>query len=416
MASNKPSPWAAKRQGTLNQFYTRDEVGALLTRELGAIEPSMVLDLGAGEGSLAASVARAWPRAHLTTVDIDPAGAAVLRERLVESGAMDHEHQIADVFDPALPQRLNNRAFDLAVCNPPFFRPAWRREFADILREADFVDACPSLPEATAEIIFLAQNLRLVRAGGTIALIVPDGLATGWRAVAFRRTLLRKHWLRSVIQLPPYSFLDTEAYCFVLILEKGGSGDATKLLRLKEDGSVSDPVYVAAKAAETRLDYAFHALAGESISGATTLRGLGADIRRGSFSTVDRKATETFVFHTGDFPRCGEPVTLGWQLPDTTKRLVVVEEGDILMARVDRELHEKITLVTNGKAAITDCVYRIRLPEQHRHAAFAALTSAEGRERIRAATKGVGARLLGKGELLDLPLRLTTRRAAESID
>ncbi|MET0376748.1 MAG: methyltransferase, partial [Rhizorhabdus sp.] len=204
MASDKPSPWAAKRRGTLNQFYTRDEVGALLTRELGEINPSMVLDLGAGEGSLATSIARAWPRAHLTTVDIDPTGSAILHERLVKAGATDHEHQIADVFDPALPQRLSNRTFDLAVCNPPFFRPAWRREFADILREADFADACSSLPEATAEIIFLAQNLRLVKTGGTIGLIVPDGLATGWRAVAFRRALLRGHWLRSVIQLPPY--------------------------------------------------------------------------------------------------------------------------------------------------------------------------------------------------------------------
>ncbi|MFY1004857.1 N-6 DNA methylase, partial [Escherichia coli] len=83
--------------------------------------------------------------------------------------------------------------FDLAVCNPPFFRPDWNRDFARILQYADLADACPSTSDVTAEILFLAQNLRMVRDGGKIALIAPDGLLTGWRSSAFRRALMDRH-------------------------------------------------------------------------------------------------------------------------------------------------------------------------------------------------------------------------------
>lgn len=193
MAASKLSSWAAKREGTLNQFFTRQSVGELLIRELGPISPKRVIDLGAGEGSLAAAVVRHWPEAHVTTVDVDPTRAGDLHRALLTAGATDHEHQVLDALNSSLPATLGNRLFDLAVCNPPFFRPEWKREFADILRDADFADACPTVPEATAEILFLAQNLRLLRDDGTIALIVPDGLATGWRAVEFRRALLRRY-------------------------------------------------------------------------------------------------------------------------------------------------------------------------------------------------------------------------------
>lgn len=404
MATSQPSAWAAKREGTLNKFYTRREVGELLIRELEGTDPKLAIDLGAGEGSLAASVARRWPHCHLTTVDIDPSCAAGLHQSLVEAGARDHEHQLCDALDPALPYILGSRKFDLAVCNPPFFRPEWKRSFADILREADFADSCPTLADVTAEILFLSQNFRLLRSGGLVALIVPDGLATGWRQINFRRALLRQHSLRTAIQLPPHSFVDTEAYCFILIIEKGGVNKETKLLRLNEDGTCADPIYVDAVAAEARLDYAYHSLSTNDGTRTTTLRQLGAEIRRGSLSTIERKALQHFVFHTGDFPSPGEAVILGSTLPDHKKNLVVAQAGDILMARVDRELHDKITIVSDGMAAITDCVYRIRLPLEHQRRAFMALVSDEGRARIRSATKGVGARLLGKGDLLDLPL------------
>jgi type I restriction enzyme M protein len=212
-----------------------------------------------------------------------------------------------------------------------------------------------------------------------------------------------------VVQLPPYSFFDTEAYCFILILNKGrGSpAPAVKLLRLDERGEISEPVFIDPHLAEARFDYAYHHMAMSAPSGATSLRQLGAEIRRGSLSTVQRKAAKNFVFHTGDFPAAFTPVHLDAGIPEISdKRLVIAEPGDILMARVDRDLQNKVTIVATGRAAITDCVYRIRLPKRHQKRAFASLTSTEVRKRIQAVTKGVGARLIGKNDLLDVLLNL----------
>jgi type I restriction enzyme M protein len=408
MAPTKLSSWAAKRVGTLNRFYTRPEVGQLLTAELGPAEPRRVVDLGAGEGSLSSAVARRWPGLDVTTVDIDEGCVAGLQERLAAEGASAHRHCACDVLDIDLPATIGGGGYDLAVCNPPFYRPAWDRSFARILQAADFADACASVADCTAEILFFAQILRLLEDGGRIAFIVPDGLATGWRALNFRTALLERHQLKAVIQLPPYSFRDTEAYCFVLIVEKGkAQADAPiKLVRMSEDGEVLEPVWIDEAAARTRLDHAFHSAQGGFDHG-FTLRELGAEIRRGALSTVDRRHADFPVFHTGDFPARGDYVALGNEVGSVAgRKLVVAEAGDILMARVDRELHDKIACVASGSIAITDCVYRIRLPAEHRARAFAALSAGDARQRIIATTKGVGARLIGKGDLLDLPLWL----------
>jgi type I restriction enzyme M protein len=406
MVVPKISAWAAKRIGSLNRFYTRPEVGALLTTELGPTVPRKVVDLGAGEGSLTSAVLHRWPDIEATTVDIDEVCLQGLRQSLASKGAKSHRHWTADVLDFDLPQKLGCERFDLAVCNPPFYRPSWDRSFARILQAADFSDACSSVAECTAEILFLAQILRLLSDGGRVAFIVPDGLATGWRALSFRTALLRRLQLKAVIQLPPYSFQDTEAYCFVLIMEKSGRqlDVPIKLIRMMDDGRVLAPVWIDSEAAKARLDYAFHAAmaCGES---SITLRQLGADVRRGSLSTVERRQALFPVFHTGNFPPRGQSVALSNEVGAAPgRKLVVAEAGDILMARVDRELHDKVACVASGRMALTDCVYRIRLPAEHQQTAFAALTSAEARERILAATKGVGARLIGKRELLDLPL------------
>ena len=225
MATNvKYSKFSSIREGNLNRFYTRQMVGELLTAQIQMLNPDNVIDLGAGDGSLSASVAESWQSAEYVTVDLDPDCIPNLHAKIMNAGATRHLHYVHDALDPNLPLALaQHRPFDLAVCNPPFFKPEWRRDFARILQEADLADACPSVADASAEVLFLAQNLRLVRAGGTVAMIAPDGMMTGWRTKMLRRVLCSKHRIDCVLQLPEHSFHDTEARCFVLILTKLGT-------------------------------------------------------------------------------------------------------------------------------------------------------------------------------------------------
>lgn len=401
------SKFAAKRVGTLNKFFTKVSVGTLLAEQFGDIQPFNVVDLGSGKGSLSTSVVQRWQNVEVVTVDLDQSTSLALHKNLLEAGCKWHSHHVHDAMDSSLPTLLGGKGtFDLAVCNPPFFNPPWLPDHGDILRSAELSGASVSAKEVTAEILFMAQSLSLLKDGGRLAIIVPDGLVTASRAKKLRRTLLRYHTVEKVIQLPLNSFLETDAQCFIIFVRKGsGPTHELQLLSVEVDQCLSSPIMVSRDAAEERMDYNFHSLRSNRTCNYTTLRELGADVFRGSISTVQRKCANYPVFHTSDYKHLTDG---GIELPELTiadhSSKVVAEAGDILMARVDRNLHEKIGIVKSGSAVLTDCVYRIRLPEPSRERAYRSLCSVTGRANLKALTKGVGARIIGKADLLNMPL------------
>ena len=58
----------------------------------------------------------------------------------------------------------------------------------------------------TSDVIFLLHNLRLLKKGGTLGIILPDGLITGKKFQILRQSLLSNHRIEAVIQLPDNSF------------------------------------------------------------------------------------------------------------------------------------------------------------------------------------------------------------------
>lgn len=404
--------FAEKRIGTLNKFFTKPSVGTILASHIASDEPTSVLDLGAGEGSLSVSVVQRWPNVRVVTVDLDASTATILSANLRQAGCTAHQHYVQDAFDPKLPAGIIQKhgKFDIAVCNPPFFNPKWDRSHADILQKGSLADACATTNEATAEILFIAQSLALLKDGGRLAVIVPDSLATTSRATKFRQSLLRNHAVEKVLQLPINSFLETDAQCFIIILRKGdGPTQSLKLLNTKANQSISQPIEINQISAENRMDYNFHSMRCEKLGSHTSLRKLGAEVFRGTLNTVQRKTANFPVFHTADYKLVHNgKIKLPEQKNLSDKSKIVAETGDILLARVDRNLHQKIGMVVSGAAVPTDCVYRIRLPSKNRNKAFAALCSDTGRKNLQALTKGVGARIIGKADLLDMPLSIET--------
>lgn len=394
------SKFAAKRVGTLNQFYTRSSVGQMLVDQLGDIEPTTVLDLGSGGGSLSAAAAARWPSAKFTTVDLDPANAEVVNAALI---AVEHKHEVCDVLTPAVERLPGFGAFDLAVCNPPFYRAAWQDSYSGILRDAN-MEAVARETELTGELLFLSQNLRALRDGGTLGLIAPDSLFSARRHAPLRRALLEQHLVEAVIQLPSNAFRDTDAFCMIAIIKKNaGPTKRVKLLQYVQKTGLSEAHIYEPDDGENRLDYDFQAHPHMSREGGVTLRQLGADIQRGSLNSVTVKLADYQTFHTTDY--CDERLRFPNAQPsDASRKLVVAEPGDILVARIDRHFYRKIAIVEEGRAALTDCIYRVRLPRQVQKEVFEALRSPDGVASLKATSKGVSARLLGKADFLDLAL------------
>lgn len=403
------SAFQRKRDDDLNRFYTRSPISAILARLLPNLESARILDLGAGMGSLSAIAGKQALRPFVVTVDIDRSISPLLKERFTRIGLSEHVHHTFDVLDPNLAANLQYHGeFDIAVCNPPFFRPKWIPEFETVLREGGLDGIGSDTGDVTAETLFLAQNLRLLRDGGTLALIVPDGFATGWPMAKIREKLLSEHAVDSVVQLPPHSFHDTEARCFIILIRKNdGPTKVVNLYKINEaTGDLSSPLSVPHEDGINRLDYEYHREHVKSLNG-DTLISLNADIRRGSINYTNRADFPYPLFHTSDFKSAVDGRLTAPLAPppqNSARKLIVAEQGDILLARIDRNLHQKVCIVVEGAIAVTDCIYRIRVPKQEQTKVFESLRSKRGADQLLGASKGVGARLLGKADLLKLRL------------
>lgn len=210
----------------LARFYTKADVGNLLITLMAGTSPRNLVDLGAGHGTLSQAAMRRWRGADYVTVDIDETASDTLRAQLGTPFAGTHVHHVHDVLDLELHDRvLEGRIFDAAISNPPYVRPSWRPEFEQILGRAGLSSTLASRSDVSAEILFLAQGIRMTAEGGTIGLIIPDGVITGRQYSGLRRALIQHHSISTVVQLPRQSFHGTEAQAFILVFRNKLSGN-----------------------------------------------------------------------------------------------------------------------------------------------------------------------------------------------
>jgi type I restriction enzyme M protein len=393
---------ASMTDAAIGRFYTKAAIGDVLIESIRS-RPKRVIDLGSGGGSLASAALRKWRPSEIITVDIDRnAQTKLMRGR-------NHVHVVADVLDFDLPQLLPSRAlFDAAICNPPYIMPAWKPGFQTILEDAGLSAVLHGSPLLGADVLFLAQNLRLTKAGGSIGLIVPDGIVTGRRLCRLRQELMSAHSIESVIQLPRGCFKSTDAQAFIMVLTKSRKQiPMIALRRLDSAGALSEPVLVDPDRATERCDYAYHAVPRSPAKGTFTLKDAGAEITRGSMHSGEAKRSGQSYLHTTHLP-CTGPRRLRFAVEQprlSCGSLTTAAAGDILVARIGRKLHLQVAWVAAGKIAITDCIFRVRVPKPWRARVFRAMTSRHGAAALKAAARGVGARLVTKDDLLRMELQ-----------
>ncbi|MCK1607254.1 N-6 DNA methylase [Bradyrhizobium sp. 166] len=398
----------------LSRFYTKDFVSRALVA-LMRDEPSpYVLDLGSGPGALSHAARIRWEASSIVSVDIDRAAETHLRALPHLRRGGGHRHIVADALSLHLPSTLNKVNFDAAVCNPPYREISWRPEFRVILEESGLGDLAGSAQYTSTEVLFLAQNLRIVAPRGQLGLVVPDSIVSGRKSRALRQTLLGQHRIERVVQLPRGSFSKTDAQAFILVLNKGQSkAKRTLLQRLYSDGSLSGGLAINRAQAEHRLDYEYYAQRNSPSSLQPSLSDLDAQVTRGSVENAIARDSwsSRWVFHTTEFPPDKGSISFPVQRSETfPPGMIWAEPGDILLARVGRSLHKKVCFVERGRAPITDCVLRIRLQRQWQRAVFDALASAKGEARLLSVSRGVAARMISKQELLSMPLELRDGR------
>lgn len=401
------------------RYYTSPDVSRSLIERIEVSKPKVVLELGSGAGSLCSAAASRWHAARLVTVDMDRLAPKRLGDQRKDV-SLQHSHFVHDALDEALSDRIGLRleTVDVAVCNPPYIRPRWRSGFGKILEDAGLSGTLASMHDAGAALLFLAQNLRLLRRKGKLGLILPDGLVTAERFFGVRQALLRQHMVEQVVQLPRGVFKGTEAQTYLVVLSKmAGETDHVMLRQMGADGQLTDAIDVPQDLAAKRLDFTFHAPRSVGYRGHTSAKPMDVcdaltGIVRGSICSSAIKNFPTDVFHLGDFPDpSGEPavriVPKRFALSDLTARTMAQRvhlalPGDILLARVGRKLEGRLALVVHGPCVISDCIFALRATDAHRERLYRFFDSDAGRRALATSAHGVAARFVSKSNLFGI--------------
>jgi len=403
----------------LGRYYTCPNVGSLLIDQMPNIAPQRVLDLGSGSGILSRAAAVRWSNAEFITVDVD---SSLLNPRnsSANSIARNHKHLCSDALSINLPTLLASQHGEIqaGICNPPFILPQWRDGFANILEDAGFSNCLPTIASADAALLFLAQNLRLLVEGATLGIILPDSLISAEKYRSFRRALITQYQVLKSIKLPRNSFVGTDALAHILIISKSkpSSGFINLAIFDSKCGIVED-VDVDLEAAVERLDCSYHAV-NSRFKGVSFPMSLVIDsLKRGSLSSSAARTMNFKVLHTTDingeklgqwidFSKFGD-LNLARELDNMN--LIYAKPGDILLARIGRNLEKKIVGISAGYPVLTDCMYRLRVSSIYRRSILTQLSSESGAAWLRARGFGVSAQQIPKSGLLEFPIVLSNK-------
>lgn len=389
----------------LARYYTEDAFSDLLIRQFSTVSPNNIIDLGVGKGSLIKAALNRWVNASYFVADIDRKSIHKIKNDFpfINSFHLNTlKEEVSEKF------RIGKGAVDIAICNPPYLKIKNAISYDQLFDDSDLAE-CKKLNVLTSDIIFLAKNLQLLKKSGELGIIIPDSLITGKDFIPLRNALLKQHNLKAIIQLPEKIFIKTEALTHILLIEKNTKLDNRKKLFLaNKAGQIVDEIDVDKDSLVERMDFKYHKWRQKNklIKGFKVLGDINSEIRRGTLTHSELKASQEHYIHTtGIVNRKPNQATKNHVVANS--KYLLTQKGDILLARVGRGCIGKICMISRGRAPISDCIYRIRIPHRKfRVKVWESLISKEGQDWLKANSHGVCAKVISKRDLLKFPLTL----------
>lgn len=190
----------------IGQFFTPEIVAECMFRLAGVRSRQRVIDPSCGDGSF---LRRAPEGLDLHGCEIDPQFAAVAKKLVPARNfvAGDALTGLIELWDTC----------DLAVGNPPFSAQTHLEKRSEILQGYDLGVGRKS---QCFEVLFLELFLKLVKTGGKIAIILPDGPLSNRPFQYVRDWLLRRAHVEAIVSLPRGIFDRTTAKTNILIAQR----------------------------------------------------------------------------------------------------------------------------------------------------------------------------------------------------
>lgn len=371
------------------QFFTPQKYSQIMIKNLDIDEPKTILDLSMGEASLLIEAMKIWQNSAFIGNDID-----INCCNKVQSDCPKIKCFNENVFEQKTIQKIiqENGKVDLCLANPPFHLIPQSEDIREILREYNFDNEYQS-DYIPAEVVFILQCLSILKNGGTLSIILPDGFFSNTYLEKFRSFLLNKYKIEKVIELPSNIFKKTDAKTHILIL-KNEIFNNTKLL-LESIGNKKKLIISKNKAIK-RMDYSYHFFLTKSFKSSIEISDetLGIEFVRGKVKYLIEDIEDKHILHTTNFSQGNVFVN---RLKTPTKLLKYKEKiaipGDIVIARVGSYCVGKIGIVESGYFVATDCIFLVRIKDEDlREKVLIQLKSEQGQAWIKANLKGVSAK------------------------
>ncbi len=225
------------------QFYTPSEVSRVIAQIVGIRNPkttnqTTVYDPTCGSGSLLIKVAdEAGARVTLYGQEKDGSTAGLARMNLIlhdYPGALIHPGQ-STLSNPAFLDGDGLKTFDYVVANPPFSDKRWQQgmdpnelkpglavkeESPDTVDFRRF-DGFGVPPPKQGDYAYLLHIIRSLKANGKAACILPHGVLFRGNAEAdIRKNLIRRGYIKAIIDLPRNLFYGTPISACIIVIDK----------------------------------------------------------------------------------------------------------------------------------------------------------------------------------------------------
>nr|WP_241697350.1 hypothetical protein [Halomonas salicampi] len=311
--------------------------------------PENCIELSAGKGALLSPIIKKWPNICISTCELDVANNAYLKKHF------PGEHHNVDVVSRSFEciYKDDLASYDLAICNPPF---SWRTNLdyeKKLLKDFGLSWMC-GWSKIRTEVIFTIQNLKLIKSSGVLALILPDLIVFSDSFSKFRKYLCAGGSIVEISEIEAGSFKRTEARTFIVVMVKGVFENYFSLTR--SDGEVSHHSQDEFSRWPSKfIKSDFFSLA-ESIF----------SLKRGVHSGKELRESDIPYYHTSGFSHNKNEESFIFSLEGklvNSSRTIIGSTGDVLISRVGTRAIGKAEVVEKGRYVISDCVFRLSVPD-----------------------------------------------------
>lgn len=333
---------------SLEQYYTEEGIGERLVAMLPCSAPETCLELSAGKGALLTPVIKKWPNIQIATCELDPQNNSFLKSNFAG------KHHELDVISSKFDKTFNkdDLRFDLAVCNPPF---SWRSNSKyekSSLKNFGMEWMC-DWSKVRSEIIFIIQNLKLLKDTGYLAIILPELIVFSDTFSKFREHLLAKTSVISISEVETGSFKGTEARTYILVLSKSRTNAPFSLTNNGQQASMHSQNEFYSWSSKSSKRPLF------SLAESTF------DLKRGKHSGKILRQSSLSHYHTTGFFDGNDPNVVCAPVQDRViqeTNPVVASRGHVLVNRVGTRAIGKAAVVEHGSYVVSDCAFRLALP------------------------------------------------------